>query len=242
MAGMPAGLVPGEWVAVAAAVDGDTLRLADGRELKLPGIEAPHASSEARRDPDLDRLAEAARAALAGLAQGGRATLYAETREERAGRIAAQVEIARRWVQGELLAGGFARVHTAPGRAAGAAQMLRLEAAARQAQRGIWTHPAFRLRNIGQLDRWIDSFQIVEGRLAAVGSDEGSTVLSFTEEASDVLTVVVPAAAQQSFRAAGIDFDRLVGWQGLRLRGWIRWRDGPFMELEDPAQLEVPGS
>jgi endonuclease YncB( thermonuclease family) len=237
-AGMPAGLVVGERVAVAAALDGATLRLEDGRELKLLGIEAPQ-ESLVPHDAALDALVAQARAALAQLAEGKTAVLYAE---ERDGSVAAQVEIAGLWLQGELLTRGLARVHTMPGHAAGATVMLRLEEGARQARRGIWTHPAFALRPIGELDHWVDTFQIVEGRLAAVGSDEGRTILSFVEEASDVLTVVVPAAAQARFRAAGIDFNRLTGWRGLRLRGLVLWRDGgPYMELEDPAQLEQPG-
>src|SRR5271168_1537880 len=65
---VPAALEPGGSARVAKAIDGDTLELADGRGLRLVGIEAPKPPLDAVPDEPTGRrrwpLAEAARAAL----------------------------------------------------------------------------------------------------------------------------------------------------------------------------------
>src|SRR3954468_8788741 len=75
------GLSRGDTVAVASVSDAETLRLSDGRELRLAAIEAAHAlaprtGSSERPDARLVGLADAARAALAKLTAGGSVTLY----------------------------------------------------------------------------------------------------------------------------------------------------------------------
>src|SRR5574337_827148 len=70
------GLERGDSVSVAAALDGETLRLADGRELRLAAIEVPvpdlprggRARDDQAADTALAALADEARRALAGIA------------------------------------------------------------------------------------------------------------------------------------------------------------------------------
>src|SRR5213076_2420124 len=99
---------------VAAVPDGETLTLADGREVRLAGILAPR--------PPLGwpperpwRLAEQAKAALAELASGRRVELRrdGDAEGDRYGRVLAQVyRVDGLWLQGELLRRGLARVAT----------------------------------------------------------------------------------------------------------------------------------
>jgi micrococcal nuclease len=244
-AAVPDGLILTETASIAAAVSGDTLRLGDGRELRLEGVEAPRPlpavpeGQAADVNDGVEALGNAAQSALSDLTKGRTAALYA-VRTTSDGHLVAHVVVDDVWVEAALLSRGLVRVHTEPGFDAGSAEMLRLEDEARDARLGIWTHPVFRVKIADTLWRWVGTYQVVKCRLAAVGSTPDGTLLSFLEEASDVLNVLVPTAALPRFRAAGIDFDALAGNRNLRVRGWIRWRDGPFMELDHPAQLEVP--
>jgi endonuclease YncB( thermonuclease family) len=235
----------GERVAIAAAVDGQTLRLTDGRELRLASIDAPVALSpriglRERADPALAALVNAAQAALTEIAAGQEAILrYERQRSDRYGRLVAHVETASGiWVQSELLARGLARVHATPDSATAATMLLRIEAEARQARRGLWVHAAFRVRRPEELGRWLDSFQVVEGQIADIRQTRARTWIDFEGEHGKTLVLSVATTARASFRAVKFDLATLRGAQ-VRTRGWIQWLDGPLIEIDHPAQIEV---
>lgn len=239
------GLDPGERVLIDTASDGQTLRLADGRELRLAGIDAPQmlsprAGVRERADANLATLIDAAKAALIGLAAGQEAILYYERqRSDRYDRVIAHVQTTTdTWVEAELLARGFARVHTTIDIAAAAPALLRIEAEARQARRGMWAHPAFRIRRPEETARWLDSFQLVEGRVVAVRQTRSRTWIDFEGERGQTLTLAVTTAARARFRETKFDLQSLRGSQ-VRTRGWIQWLDGPLIEIDHPAQIEV---
>ncbi|WP_247877262.1 thermonuclease family protein [Azospirillum brasilense] len=223
----------------AAATDGATLLLEDGRSLRLAGIE-PAAPPMAAEPGDHWPLAEAARRALAELAVGQRLTVRGEARTDRHGRLLAQVERGDGlWLQGELLARGLARVHTRPDARALAREMLAAEAAARDAGRGVWRTRAYAVRpaDPDALRRDRDSFQIVEGRVLRVSKAGGDAYLDFGEDWRTDVTVHIGRAALREFVAAGID---PLSYEGrtVRVRGWVGLRAGPLIEATHPEQIE----
>ncbi len=238
-------LEPGGTVQVDAAIDGETLRLADGRELRLAAIVVPRpalprAGVTASADPAAQALADAARAALQELAGGRDAVLYYEARRsDRYGRMVAQIEVASGpWLQAELLRRGLARVQTTDDTAAEAPLMLRAEAEARAARRGLWAQRAFRVRRPDELGDAIDSFQIVEGHVAGVRRTASQTWLDFAGPRGRALKITIPSAARKRFRAGGLDLASLTDAE-LRVRGWLRWQDGPIIEIDHPAAIEI---
>jgi endonuclease YncB( thermonuclease family) len=239
------GLEQGERVFVNTAIDGQTLHLSDGRELRLAGIEAPQALSprtgvRERADSSLAALVGTAQTALAELAAGREVILHYERQQsDRYGRMVAHVEtMSGTWVQAELLARGLARVHTTADIAAAAASLLHIEAEARQARRGLWTHPAFRIRRPEETARWLDSFQIVEGRVNAVRAARSRTWIEFEGTRGETLTLSVTTVARARFRDTKFDLQSLRGTQ-VRVRGWVQWLDGPLIEVDHPAQIEA---
>src|SRR5260221_11734037 len=99
-----------ETVRGARALDGDTLSLEDGRELRLASIQAPKPLRSDNRA--LHALADAARAALATLTEQRTLTLQFGSRPiDRHGRLVALVSDADgNSIQGALVARGLARV------------------------------------------------------------------------------------------------------------------------------------
>ena len=135
---LPPGLTAGERVVVQEAIDGDTLRLADGRELRLAAVAAPkpqlpRTGAITAPDARLDALAEAARQAIDAWTRGRPVDLYFPAqRSDRHGRIVAHAMTPDKgWLQTALLAQGLARVQTTATMAAAADALLRTEAAAR---------------------------------------------------------------------------------------------------------------
>lgn len=240
---------------VARILDGDGLVLDDGRELRLAGIEAARPprrdarqasqavqsgqTARARRWP----LAEAATRALSHLAQDAPLYTQGSVVTDRHGRLLAQV---RRddglWLQGRLLEDGHARVRTRPDQTDLATDMLALESAARQARRGIWASRVYAPRPAlpAALARDIGSFQIIEGRVLAVGLVDGGAYLNFGPDWRSDVAVRIERATMRRFLKAGMNPKDLEG-QDVRVRGWIDERNGPLITATHPEQVERLG-
>ena len=109
----PSSLEPGGEAKAVEIVDGDTLVLEDGRQVRLVGIQAPKLPL-GRPDFEPWPLAEVARDELTELALGRDLELqYGGRRLDRYGRLLAHLyDRNGLWIQGELLARGMARVYS----------------------------------------------------------------------------------------------------------------------------------
>ena len=232
----------GEWrrgaaVAAERALEGDTLALAGGRVLRLAGVLAPRASGARGRERD---AASASRDALDRLARGKALVLWlGDVAEDRHGRILAHARSADGvWLADEMLRLGHARVFTQPGAAERAAEMLKLEAEARAARRGLWALAAYAVRADTEAGRFTDSFQIVEGRVRKAAPARAFYYLNFGRDYRRDFTIGLDRAALRAFRRAGRDPKALEG-KRIRVRGWVLWRGGPYIGATHPEQVEV---
>ena len=225
-------------VEAAGARDGATIRLADGRELRLAGVIAAN---------DLDGDAEAVRratAALDALVAGKRLALYGKPdTKDRYGRIVAQVTLAdeSRWIAAELVAAGMLRIAPEAGAPACADALLTHERSARTAKLGFWAEPRFAVQDaqaIEVLNVARGRFAIVEGSVQRVGESGGRTFLDFGRRYTQDFTIVVPRAAQSAFQAAGIDLKAMRG-KRVRVRGVLYAFGGPAIEARLPAAIEI---
>lgn len=239
-----------EWegpVEVTEVVDGDTVVLADGRQVRLVGIQAPKLPL-GRDGFQAWPLAEEAKAALAGLALGRTVRLgYGGRRVDRHGRALAHLAVAEGadaglWLQGEMLARGLARVYSFPDNRALVAAMLAAERAARAAGEGIWADPWYRILTPADLTRELfprlDSFQIVEGRVIAAERVGKRGYLNFGDDWKSDFTVSIDPAALRLFDEAGLP---VASYQGrrVRVRGWVKSFNGPMIDATHPEQIEV---
>ena len=224
-------LAEGERGRVAIVRSGHTLVLEDGLVVRLAGVEAPA--------PD-DAFGPEARERLEAVALGKDVRLlYGGARRDGYDRALAHVRLVsnRRWVQGELLKAGAARVRTWSDNRAMAREMLKLEAQARRDGRGLWREPAYQVRlpqEIGDRERGLT---LVEGRLGE--PEEGwSTTLPFAPRGRH-LSLEIPGRASGDFRAAGMHPQALAG-RLVRVRGRVRFgRDGPVLRADHPEQIEL---
>jgi endonuclease YncB( thermonuclease family) len=236
---LPAALDPGGQVLAVAAIDGDTLLLEDGREVRLVGLQAPKLPL-GRPDFETWPLAEEAKAALEALALGEALTLaYGGRQMDRHGRALAHLYLDDgTWVQGELLKLGMARVYSFADNRALADDMLALERAARAAGRGIWSEPWYDVRTIDGIEADRDSFQLVEGRVLDAARAGSRGYLNFGADWKTDFTLSLDAAALRLFDAAGLPIEQLEG-RRIRARGWVEYFNGPTIEITHPEQIEV---
>jgi micrococcal nuclease len=228
----------GGFAAVARIVDGDTLELDDGRRVRLVGVQAP------KRPPEIPEAtkwpaAEAAKSALAELARGWLVELrYGGARTDRHGWVLAQLfRVDGLWLQGEMLRQGWARVDTLIDNRAGAAEMLGLERAARNAGRGLWRERYYAVRR-AEAGVPREGFHLVEGRVLRAARQQGQVFLDFGEDWHTDFSVRVPASSLPLFREAGLDPLALEGAR-VRVRGWLRWQNGPLIDADHPERIEL---
>lgn len=233
--------VPGKLanVEVRHVVDGDTLRLRDGRSVRLIGLNAPEMGRQGR---SAEPFAEAARKRLAALvaANDGRVGLqvgreptdrYGRTLAHLYGRDGLNLEA-------QLLAEGLGyRVAVAPNVALVACQM-EAERSARQGRAGLWRKDP--VVDSSQLEN--GGFALIRGRVDRVERNRGGIWL----EMPGSLVLRVAPRFQDAF-----DLRRLQALSGrsIEVRGWVidRSRRGGvkpeearwMLPLTHEAMLEV---
>jgi endonuclease YncB( thermonuclease family) len=217
---------------VQSVLDGRTLQLTDGREVRLAGIEAP----------------QSAKAALETLVAGRDiALLRLGADSDRYGRVVALVSVAPaaaelgQSVQRALLAQGEARVAANLGDSACAASLLEAERIARTAGLGLWADPYYVIRRAEEPDGILGvrgRFAVVEGKILSVRESGATIYVNFGRRWSDDFTVTVQKRNERSFTAAGLELKKLAG-QRVRVRGTIEERGGPWIEAARPEQIEI---
>jgi endonuclease YncB( thermonuclease family) len=226
-AGQPCKLADLGTARAAAVRDGRTLTLADGRVLRLKGIE----------------VSTGADAALKDLVAGKplRLKKIGEARD-RYGRLEAFAfpGTAEKSLQEMLLAQGLARVSGRVGSEPCAEILLTAESVARAAKRGIWTDPnsaPLRAENLTGIRSLAGHFALVEGKVLSVHTSGGTIYLNFGPRWTRDFSVIILRRNQRSFAAAGIELKGLAG-QRIRVRGWVEERRGPVIVAEFPGQIE----
>ncbi|MAU41153.1 MAG: nuclease (SNase) [Kordiimonas sp.] len=230
----------GEIVSVKDVIDGDTVVLTDGRQLRLVGIQAPKLPL-GRKGFRAWPMAMAAKTALAALVVEERMQLYIGGRDtDRHGRLLAHMRRVTdgAWVQGEMLGRGMARVYSFADNRAAVTAMLRVESEARTAGRGIWALPYYQPRSHIDAATYINAFQLVWGRVKSVARVRGDVYLNFGDNWRDDFTIKVGARARRLFERENVDLMALQG-ENVEVRGWLRQENGPMIIITHPEQLAI---
>lgn len=236
-------LEPGSTRTVTRIIDGETVALDDGREVRLIGALAPRAR-DANAAPGAWPLEEAAKTSLAEITLGKRVELaFGPAREDRYGRHLAHLFVnengRRLWVQGEMLQLGLARAYALPSVDACLAALVANEAIGRTVEAGVW---ASRVYDPVEADKILvllaqrGTFQIVRGRVASFSKTKSAGYLNFGTDWRTDFTVRIPKriiTAQPQLAA-------LEG-RMIEVRGWIERRNGPMITITHAAALSVLG-
>jgi micrococcal nuclease len=222
------GLPQGREGVVTRVLSGDVIELDGKEQVRLAGIVAPVGD---------EPYAAAAQQVLDGLVRGRRVILFfSGARKDKLDRTLAQVQDAnsRRWIEDAMLDAGAARVRTSPEDHAPIKPMLVREAAARRAERGLWTIPLYGVRLPDEVGPFEEGFMLVEGRVRRVGEGRASLYLDFGDDWRDLVSVVVPRSALRALRTAGADPFDLEG-RLIRVRGVVQ---GRRLLVDHPEQIE----
>lgn len=233
---------------VSRVLDGRTFVLND-REMRLAAIEIPSdvpTRSRGQSEPNPSGAAAAAKERLATLLNGAHITVkQADHATDRYGRLLGFAflirEGAQHLAQGELLAGGHARVAARVGNRECAADLLAREAQARTAKLGLWGDPYYVMKQAdrpGEILAERGHFALVEGKVLSVRTSGATIYVNFGRRWTEDFTVTILKRNERNFIAAGLDPGTLAG-RRIRVRGWIEERGGPWIEATGPEQIEL---
>lgn len=225
-------------------IDPLRISLKDGRIVQLSGIDIPGLNAD---NPDeTGDIAFAAFAFLKGRLANKQARLYQtkNTKEGRTNRMGYQLAHLAlsgdkgEWVQGTLLAAGLARIRPSERNPEMAMQMLALEEKARREKKGLWADPRYAVMTPDTAAQGLNGWGVVEGTVHATAMNNNTIYLNFGPDWKSDFTVGIDPGVRKKLAAAGID-PLSLGGRNMRVHGWIRDYNGPFIDLLSPVWMEM---
>ncbi len=238
-------LASGQIAAVARVLSPQSLLLADGREVLLSSILAP-VGETAGSDSQSWAPEREAREALEGLVRDNAIEISPTgLKIDRYGRSIAHVFAVgggkRLWLSGALVESGNARVDASNSDGACVPDLLLRETGARRQRAGLWQNPVYAIRsaaNTRDLKRLFDSFQIVDGRIAAVALIKSRVYLNFGDNWRWDFTAGVTLPKGTERDQITLKLKALQG-RRVRVRGWVEPRNGPFLSINNLDAIEL---
>jgi len=218
---------------VAGIIDGKSFRLADGREIRLAGIE-PAGATKADRIAALSAILASKDVSLHGT----------DDTPDRYGRQNAFVFLAGSDtpVQSLLLAQGAAVASADVGDKDCAAALSTAEAEARDGKKGTWAGTTV-IKNAESADdiaAGIGRFLLVEGKVLSVRQAGAITYLNFGRRWTRDFAATISRRMMPSVESNGLTLKSLEN-RRIRVRGWVEARPGPRIEVVRAEQIEVLG-
>jgi endonuclease YncB( thermonuclease family) len=226
-------------VAVQRVVDGDTLRLSDGRSVRMIGLNTPELGKKGRSDEPFAVAARKRLEALVAASDGRVGLLPGKESQDHYGRTLAHVYSADGAnLEAQMLAEGLGFLVAVPPNVDLVGCQQAAERSARQAGLGVWRQsPVLKADQIST-----SGFAVLSGRVTRVQRNRGGVWIELQD------SVVLRVAPNVLARFDAASLERLEGKQ-IEARGWVldRSRRGGLKEgqarwmlpLTDPAMLEV---
>lgn len=238
-------LVDGGQDHIVEIVDGDTVILANGKQVRMVGTQAPKLKLDRKNFIDWPYASEA-KQTLENIALNQPVTLkYGGLKIDRHNRILAHLFIKDGagndvWLQQYMLQQGLARTYSFSDNRSCVTELLKAEIQARSNKINIWQHQYYDIlqaQDLKTLNEKFGTYQIIEGRVKKFESKYGQLYFNFGDNYKTDFTINVSKKNRLSFAQSGLDFKNLIG-KTVRIRGWLEKRGGPMIEATHPEQFE----
>jgi len=224
-----------ERVLVSYVYDGDTVKLSDGRRVRLIGINTPEMGHHDAQQAE--PYAEAARASLQVALQdhGNMISLqYGQERKDRYGRLLAHAYLDNgEDVAVALLRQGLATTLVIPPNTATASCYSEIEREARNAGRGLWQLAAYHAQAADTLPEDTRGFRIVRGRVTGITRTHHQVRVALEGKLVASISYSDLGCFEQGYLDA-------LPERTVELRGWIKPdRNGLRVRVRHPAALTL---
>lgn len=143
------------------------------------------------------------------------------------------------FVQEEMIKQGLAFAYPTQSHFEVADKLYAAEEIARDNKAGIWAGSDWAILNDQQAKEIkVERFAIVEGIIRGVASRNNIIYLNFERDWREDFTISVDSSLRREFSKHGHNLMQMNN-QAVRVRGWMREYNGPYIEIFHPTQLEI---
>jgi len=142
------------------------------------------------------------------------------------------------WIQEAMALKGLAFVYPTQDHFEFVDDLYRVESEARENKQGFWANSKWAIVNDKEAATLKDRFAIVEGRIKKISTRNNTIYLNFGSDWREDFTIAIESFRRREFSKLGINPMQWSG-QNVRVRGWIRDYNGPFIEIYHPSQIEM---
>ena len=221
---------------IAKVYDGDTIRLTDGRKVRLIAINTPELGHNHRPD---QVFAQEAKQALESYFRNSQLIKlkFGKDKRDRYKRLLAHVFTGTgQNVAAQLLKQGYGFAIAVPPNLWASECYFSMESSAQKATRGVWAHPNSFTKSPSELNQAQTGFYIIEGEVTRIGQSKKNVWLNLGKR----LGIKIRRKDLGYFENTPI-------WElegkRIRVRGWVSFYNGKYrMSLKHPAMLNIVGS
>ncbi|MFV1993063.1 MAG: thermonuclease family protein [Acidiferrobacterales bacterium] len=227
-------------VTVTKVIDGDTVILADGRHVRLIGINTPETGKKGR---PAQPLAQQAKKTLQTLLRTGGVTLtLGKQPRDHYSRTLAYLDVDGIDVQAALLGAGMGWLVAIPPNIGRLKTQQAQQKKARKQDRGVWAEPYYQAKKATKLTGKNTGFQRVRGRIQSIGRSRKNVYFNFGPG-------FAARISKKNWQKYFPDSEEVFRNKVVIISGWISKQHGGksgekkteklFMSLGHPAMIEI---
>jgi len=142
------------------------------------------------------------------------------------------------WINGQLIEQGLAILSGANNGPIKLNELRALEKKAERNNLGYWGTGDFQAFTALSYKGPFYKFIIVEGLVLQTKKVKAQLYINFEEDWRKDFSLSIKKALWKNFSKAGVNLEALAG-KKIRVRGWVRKYNGPFLDIHDLSQLEI---
>lgn len=227
-------------IKVIEAVDGDTVRLANGRLLRYIGIDTPEVrikrggSFHYQPQP----FALEAKQLNKELVEGKNIRIEFDVEQtDKYGRLLGYCFIDDTFVNAELVKNGYAVLYTIPPNVKYTDLLYRMQKQAQSLKRGLWgTYEVVSHLDAG---KYINQIRTVKGRVLNTYKSAKCLFLNFGTDYKTDFTVVIFNNSLNAFYQRDINPENFYTGRTVEVTGKIRQYNGPEIIVNTPYEIEI---
>lgn len=227
-------------IKVIEAVDGDTIRLANGRLVRYIGIDTPEVrikeGGSFRYQPQ--PFALDAKQLNKELVEGRSVRIEFDVdHTDKYGRLLGYCFIGDTFVNAKLIEEGYAVLYTIPPNVKYADLLYKMQTQARNQGRGLWG--AYEVISHLDAGRYINQIRTVRGRVLNTYKSPKCVFLNFGADYKTDFTLVIFNNSLDAFYQRGIQPENFYRGKTVEATGKIRQYNGPEIIVNTPYEIEI---
>jgi len=230
-------------IKVVEVIDGDTVKLSNGRFLRYIGLDTPEVRIKNKGGDFKYRpqpFSLEAKEFNRKLVEGKLVRIEFDIEKtDRYGRLLGYCFVDKTFVNARLIEEGYAVLYTFPPNVKYTDSFVESQKKAQKKKKGLWG--SFAIIDHTQANQYINQVRSVEGRVMSTYKSKKCIYLNFGRDYKKDFTVVIFNNTLDFFNRKGVDPVSFYTGKKIRVMGRIREYNGPEIIVNSPYEIEVTG-